>query len=209
MNKKLIDFLPPCISEVKEFEEIMDAENITVEQIEEKQKDILYENFLDTTTAYGIKKYEVMFKISPDILNEDLDFRRLRLKSRKLDRVPFTYKFLCNKLESLFGKESYKLKLDNNIYTLNIEVNTFNWSLFSEIIDNFRYIIPCNMVLHSALVNKFNFKVYFGSIITSGEEVTVYPWIPQNLDSKGNINIALREINGIEQVTLYPRKENI
>ncbi len=209
MKNKLINFLPPCISEIEEFNEIMNAEDLLLQNIEEKQKDILHENFLETATAYGIKKYEAMFKINPDLLNEDLEFRRLRLKNKRLDRIPFTYRFLCNKLDNLFGEESYKLKLINDIYTLNIEINTFDWSIFNEIADNFRYIIPCNMVLHSVLVNKLNFKIYFGLTTTSGEEVTVYPWIAKSLNSKGTVDIALGEVNGIEQTAIYPRKEII
>lgn len=206
MKNNLINFLPFCMSEIEEFNQIMNAEDLLLQNIEEKQKDILHENFLETATAYGIKKYEAMFKINTDLLNEDLEFRRLRLKNKRLDRIPFTYRFLCNKLDSLFEKENYELKLVNDIYTLNMEINTFDWSIFNEIVENFRYIIPCNMILHSVLVNKLNFKIHFGSVTTSGEEVTVYPWVCRNLDSKGNVNIALGEVNGIEQVTIYPIK---
>lgn len=208
MNK-LINFLPPEIANIEEFKEIMETEDKEFELLEKGQQRILNENFIDTATEYGIKKYETLFKIRVDDLNESLDFRKLRIKNRKLDKVPFSYRFLDNKLKNLFGEDNYKLELLNNEYILKVEINTFDWNTFNEIIDNFRYIIPCNMELNSTLVQKIKSPVYIGACMTTGEEITVYPYSPKAIESKAKFNIALSNNSCIEEITIYPRREKI
>ncbi|HBJ2622093.1 TPA: phage tail protein I [Clostridium botulinum] len=52
-------------------------------------------------------------------------------------------------------------------------------------------------------------KSYIGITTMQGEAMTVYPWSPKDIESKGKINISLLEINGVEEITTYPRKEKI
>jgi len=208
MNK-LIEFLPPEIANIKEFKEIMETEDKEFELLEKGQQRIFNENFIDTTTEYGIKKYETLFKIRVDDLNESLDFRKLRIKNRKLDKVPFSYSFLSNKLKNLFGEDNYKLELLNNEYILKVEINTFDWNTFNEIIDNFRYIIPCNMVLNSTLVQKIKSPIYYASCVTAGEEITLYPYSAKTLETKAKLNIALSNNSDVEEITIHPRREAI
>jgi len=208
MNK-LIEFLPPEIASIKEFKEIMETEDKEFELLKKGQQRILNENFIDTATEYGIKKYEPLFKIRVDDLNESLDFRKLRIKNRKLDKVPFSYRFLDNKLKNLFGEDNYKLELLNNEYILKVEINTFDWNTFNEIIDNFRYIIPCNMVLNSTLVQKIKAPIYYASCVTAGEEITLYPYSAKTLETKAKINIVLSNNSDVEEITIHPRREAI
>ncbi|AJA42542.1 xkdU-like tail protein (endogenous virus) [Clostridium phage phiCT453A] len=206
MNK-LIKFLPPKIAQIEEFKEIMDTETIELEIIEKGQQRILHENFIDTATEYGIRHQEKLFKIRADLSNETLEFRKLRIKNRKIDKVPFTYRFLQNKLNNLFGEDNYKLEVLNNEYVLKVEINTFDWNMFNEIVDNFRTIIPCNMILNSTLIQKINTNLYYAGALTSGEEITVYPWTPKVIESKGRFNMAIGSNTGIDTTTIYPRKE--
>lgn len=207
MKKKLIEFLPPQIGEVREFKNIMNTEDIEIDLLEKGQQRILYENFIDTATEHGIKHLEKLFKIRADLSTESLEFRKLRIKNRKMDKAPITHRALEQKLRVLFGEGNYKVEVFNNEYILKIEINTFDWNMFNEIIDNFRYIIPCNMILKSSLVQKINSKIYFGACTTIGEKVTIYPWMVKDVQSKGSINISTTNINNLETATVYPRKE--
>lgn len=208
MNK-LIDFLPPEIANIEEFKQITSTEDKELQLLEKGQQRILNENFIDGATEYGVKKYETLFKIRANSLNESLEFRKLRLKNRKLDKVPFSYNFLNNKLKNLFGEGNYKLEVVNNEYVLKVEINTFDWNMFNEIIDNFRYIIPCNMILNSTLAQKIKSPVYVGACMTAGEEITVYPYSPKAIETKAKLNIALSNNSCIEEITIYPRREEI
>ena len=207
MKNKLINFLPPIVQDIKEFKEFTTVEDVELDSIESGQRRILNEAFIDTATEYGIKKYEFLYKIKADIILESMEFRRLRVKNRGLDKIPFTFRVLRNKLESLFGSGNFSMEVDSDNYTLNIEITSYDWNMFNEIMDNFRYIIPCNILLKSMLIQKVTSPVYFGSSIVSGEEVTVYPWTPEAIESIGKINIAIGNGVGIENITVYPKEE--
>lgn len=206
MKKKLIDFLPSKIANIAEFKEIMNAEDIEFDSIESMQLKILKENFIDTATDYGISKRESLYKIKPDKKNESLDFRKLRLKNRKMDKMPITHRALEQKLETLFGEDNYRVEVQNDDYLVKVFINTFDWNAFNEITDNFRNIIPCNMILKSSLVQKIKSNIYFGACTTIGEELTVYPWSPKNIESKGTVKFALGSNTGVENITIYPKE---
>ncbi|GAA0124778.1 DUF2313 domain-containing protein [Clostridium sp. CTA-19] len=206
MKKKLIDFLPSKIANIAEFKEIMNAEDIEFDSIESMHLKILKENFIDTATDYGISKRESLYKIKPDKKNESLDFRKLRLKNRKMDKMPITHRALEQKLETLFGEDNYKVEVQNDDYLVKVFINTFDWNAFNEITDNFRNIIPCNMILKSSLVQKIKSNIYFGACTTIGEELTVYPWSPKSIESKGTVKFALGSNTGVENITIYPKE---
>lgn len=48
-------------------------------------------------------------------------------------------------------------------------------------------------------------KMYFASCMNTGEEIIVYPWSPKNVQSKGNVNIAIAQSPGVESMTIYPK----
>lgn len=52
-------------------------------------------------------------------------------------------------------------------------------------------------------------EMFVGMATVSGEEVTVYPYSPRNIESKGNIYVAIGSNAGVENMTVYPRKEVI
>lgn len=51
-----------------------------------------------------------------------------------------------------------------------------------------------------------NGSIFFGSCITSGEEITVYPWTIKTIESKGKVNIAVGANTGVESITVYPKE---
>lgn len=206
MHKKLMEFLPDSFSEIKEFQLITSIEDTEFEIIDKEHERILYENFIDTATEIGIKHLENLYKIRNEPNLESLEFRKLRLKNRKMNKMNITYRALEQKLKILFGEGNYKLSLDNDKYLLKVEVNTFDWNAFYEITDNFRYIIPCNMVLKSTICQSRHSKVYVGAVMRTGEEITIYPWFTKNLESKGKVNIGIANNAGLENISIYPKE---
>ena len=50
---------------------------------------------------------------------------------------------------------------------------------------------------------------YIGLTTLCGEEVKVFPWQPRDLLSKGSFKVAIGNSGGVENITLYPKKEVI
>ncbi|MBG0226959.1 hypothetical protein I4P92_11620, partial [Clostridioides difficile] len=49
-------------------------------------------------------------------------------------------------------------------------------------------------------------ELYTGAAISTGETVTIYPYVPRNLESFGEIAICSGNDRALEKVTLYPKK---
>ncbi len=52
-------------------------------------------------------------------------------------------------------------------------------------------------------------KLIYKTVLISGEKITVYPYTPRDLESKGQINIAVGQNIGVENVAVYPGREII
>lgn len=49
--------------------------------------------------------------------------------------------------------------------------------------------------------------IYIGSVVISGEEVTIYPYSISDLEQKSKVYMALGHNTSIEEITVYPNKE--
>ena len=171
---KIKDYWIDDLKDIREFEVIAEIEDKEILNLKSKIKNLIDDQFIETATEDGISRREKMLKITPSV-KDNLEDRRFMIKLRWNDELPYTYRVLENKLIQLYGKDNYKLELINNEYILRIEISDFNWSMFSETIDNFRQMIPCNMILCSALVYRIRSSIHFASTTITGEEITVYP----------------------------------
>lgn len=49
-------------------------------------------------------------------------------------------------------------------------------------------------------------SIFIRSCMTSGEEITVYPWGPKDIESIGSIKLAIGTSTGAESITVYPKE---
>lgn len=191
------------LKEVKEFEVIAKIEDGEISNLKHRVKNLMDDQFIEIATENGISRRERMLKITP-LSTDDLESRRFRVKVRWNDNLPYTYRVLENKLKQLYGKNNYKLELINKQYILKVEISDFNWSVFNEVIDSIRRMIPLNMVLCSALIYRIKSVSNYATAMVSGEEITVYPWSVSEITSKGNIDLG-SATRGVEEITVYPK----
>ena len=168
---------------------------------------LLADQFIETATERGVTRREKLLKITPSKI-DSLDDRKLRISLKWNDRLPYTYKVLKDKLDQIFG-DNYQIERFINERILKVKVNSFNWNIFNLVTDEIRKMIPANMILESTIHQKTESSFYVGMATISGEEITVYPYSPKELLSKGNIYIETGSNTGLEKVIIYPRKEVI
>ena len=138
-------------------------------------------------------------------------YSNLIKNAKKIHKLKGTPAAVENLLSSIFGSSKlvewfeydgepfmFKVKVDveNNI---NLLLDKFEESINS--VKNTRSHLE---KIEIYTVSKSN--TYIGSTTICGEEVTVLPWSPKDLLSKGSFNIAIGNNGGIENITLYPRK---
>ncbi len=202
---KIMDLWPPISQELKEFQKIAEIEEPFFERLKQEIQNIVDDQFIQTATEKGIARREKMLKISP-FADDTLETRRFRVLVRWNDRLPYTYRALKNKLDQVF-KDNYKLEILHDQYLLIIEVNTFNWQIYGDIVDDIRKMAPANMVIQSSLVQKVEGGFFIGSAMLVGEEITVYPWSVTELGGTGKVYIATGHSTGVDITTLYPKGE--
>lgn len=116
----------------------------------------------------GIYAYEQLFQIVADPETETLEERRFRLLNRIQTLSYYTMIYLRQKLDSLFGKNNYEIKMDYLNYTLYIKSNASNSFIYKESIATINKIKPANIVFINV--------PFIPTTIEVGEEIYQQKW---------------------------------
>ncbi len=165
MAKKvdLMSYWMPLLRDFKDFKEIAIAEESEIVLILEEIEKILKDRFIETAGEYGISRYEKILKILTQ--DEDLETRRMRVKAKWNDKVPYTERELIARLKSFCG-ENYTFDKDYANYRFNIGTQLETKGSFNLLCEMIMKIRPCNMVVGiDNSVHKTNImSVYYDGI---------------------------------------------
>lgn len=128
---KLKQYMPPFLSEVREFNEIFNVEDIELENLRDQINNILQEVIVKTAEDYGLTKYEKIYGITN--VAETVEARRMTILLKMNNRTAYTYKWLINTLNEAIGEENYKITTDFKNYKMNIEI-ALNYTEAAEIL---------------------------------------------------------------------------
>ena len=188
--RKLIEYMPPFLKGVREFNEIFDAEDIEIQNLNSNMNLILTETIVSTARSFGLDRYEKIYGIENASTN--VEARRTAILTKINSKVPFTYKWLYNQLKEIFGENGFKINIDYNNYTIEIII----YSICSEVADIFieslYYKIPANMEQSYKLIAKCDYKV--GAILVQKESDTLVidtSIIKEKEEINGNDNIGM------------------
>lgn len=174
MDRNLIKYLPYEVRKYKDYQVITDSENPEFTKIFNISKEILDESFIESSTEYGVSRLEKIVGIYPDV-NDSLEDRKVNLLIWWNNYVPYTWRVLIEKLNSICGVGKYDIKLFHNEYILEIDsqLNTPNqYENLRILLDT---IIPANMVIISTntLKRKNKRNLYLGQIVNEFKKVTI------------------------------------
>lgn len=140
------DLWPPIMQELKEFQKIAEIEDSFFEQLKQEIQNIVDDQFIQTATEKGIARRERMLKISP-FADDTLETRRFRVLGVWNDKLPYTYRVLLERLDSLCGPDGYEIALNAGEYSLNIKIELTKKRMFDEIVKITRQMVPANMII--------------------------------------------------------------
>lgn len=150
------DYWPEFLSEFREFQEIANTEDFELSLVRQAVANLLDDQFIQTATETGIAWRERMLKVVP-FADDDLESRRFRIQAKWNDKLPYTYKELVDKMNSLCGKNGYTMTLNSNLYTLDIKIELINRRMFDEVEKISRKMVPANMLVTVELrYNQYN-----------------------------------------------------
>lgn len=184
----LIEYIPPFLKEVKEFNRIFDTEDIEIKNMRAQINKLLSEVIVKTADSYGLERYEKIYGITK--IAETIEARRMNILFKMNNRVPYTLKWLINTLDEAIGKGNYKLTTNFKNYELNIEIN-LNYTEAAEILKtNLVKQIPANLQLNYELVSQIN--KYIGAVISQQSYIDLYMVEIETKD-----NVELNQVNNV------------
>lgn len=141
---ELLRHLPLFIQEYREIRAIMNAENPEIQSTENETEVIFNNQFIKSCNIKGIAKFESLMGILPEP-DDTLESRISRVLTRWNDTVPYTFIVLCQKLDTLCGKNNYEIIRDINRYTMDITTHLELTGQAEELDYMLGYMIPVNI----------------------------------------------------------------
>lgn len=134
------------LQNIREFQEIADAEDIELAALKAEITSMLDDQFIQTATEDGIVRREKMLKIQP-FADDTINSRKFRIQSRWNDKLPYTYNQLLNKLNNLVGDDGYVIALNNLEYNLHIKINLGQKRMINDVSTVVQNIAPANLII--------------------------------------------------------------
>jgi len=203
----LKDYLPPIMQEVAEIREVMDTETEEVNELYQRIEDNLNDQFVVSASVNGIQRYERMLKIKPPA-GEDIETRRNRILLRFQEQLPYTRIVLRRILESVLGGDNHEFVVDSGAKTMffALEMDAPGKDRLVQYVEELlERLTPQNLAL--TVAHRITSQLSIGTVMVSGETITVYPWTVTELTSQGTAYIPIAHNTGVEITTIYPKEE--
>lgn len=153
-DRKLIGYLPDVIKNIKEYQIIQnDCLQPEITLFWENVDKILENQFIDSMTEIGVKRWEKMLNIIPKS-NLTLDERKFTIITKLNEELPYTLEVLHERLTNLCGKGGYSIEINENEYYMRILVMLHAKSNFNDAVTMVNNMIPANIKLEILL--KYN-----------------------------------------------------
>lgn len=153
-NRKLIEYIPEFLRDVKEYEAILTlAEQPEMVELWEAEENALKDQFIMDATENGVSRWEKILGIVPK-KSDTLDERKFSILTRTSEQLPFTLTTLKEQLKSLCGEDGYEVGLDANNYTLTVFVALTSRSSFNDVDSLLKRVVPANLIINLSL--KYN-----------------------------------------------------
>ncbi len=143
----LLSYLPPVIRDTLEFAQIAQAEEPELNLLYEEAAQTLSDNFILTAGINGIKRYERLLGIVPEV-GASLDERRAQVQITWNSQLPYTLKRLTEQLDGWVGQEGYELDTSRfREYILGIQVFEQPLRVLHYVKNMTEQMIPANLEL--------------------------------------------------------------
>ncbi|HBF8833568.1 TPA: DUF2313 domain-containing protein [Clostridioides difficile] len=201
---KLIDKLPQFYNN-SITSKIQEAYDIELETLRETYDDTFDQFFVDTAT-WGLDYWENILSIKNrfDLSIED---RRSNIKAKMRGKGTTTIEVI-KAISEAYTKTNVDVEVFSNLFsfTLSFITNNCSYNTILELDKKIEEMKPAHLEHKFEMILYNQNGLYTGAIASAGETVTIYPYVPRNLESFGEIAICSGNDRTLEKVTLYPKK---
>ena len=172
MDRRLLNYLPPVLREVLEFQTINNACEPEISLAWDALTLVLANQFIEDADENGVAMWERELNIySKD--TDSLEARKARIQSMWNLKLPYTVTWLRNWLDGLCGPGCSAIVFQD--YTLDIQLNYTILPeadrIAGEILDMLRGICPANVLVKLSECKYFSTSVYTGAIPIQGGKI--------------------------------------
>lgn len=140
----LASYLPPFMSEYREINAALTAENPEFQAVWKAAEGVLRNEFISTADDDGIAAFEKMTGVFPS-QGDTLEIRRARVMSKWLSKLPYTMKMLIKNLQILCGGDDFTVKKKFGDYEIHITTHLREYSQVQELEKLLDETIPANI----------------------------------------------------------------
>lgn len=186
-------------------EEIQGVYDKELELLRNVKQDTFNQFFVDTAT-WGLDYWEKMLciKTNPKLSNKT---RRSNIKAKMRGRGTTTIQMLKSICEAYIKEDTVVTEHAKEFYfTLDFIVNNTDYNTLLELDKFINQIKPCHLYHKFNMTLQSKDNTYIGLVCNSGEDTTIYPWFPTDIELKADIKIGSVSGTSIDNTTIYPRE---
>lgn len=177
MNRKLNDYLPPVLREIRELKEINEAVEPELSLAWDACALLLANLFLESATDLGVGIWERELKMLPKD-TDSLEARKARIKAKWNLDVPYSIPWLKNWLSGLCGTMGYEVSVSD--YTIDVQLDYDILpdadNLAKEILETLLAVRPANMrVIMTAFLQSYGRATVFAGASEFSTVVEIFP----------------------------------
>lgn len=193
--RNLIEYMPPFLKDVREFNKIFEAEDIEIQNLNKNMNLLLTEVIVNTAKSFGLDRYEKIYGIKN--ISSSIEARRAAILTSMNSKVPFTYKWLYNQLRENFGEDGFEINIDYINYRIEIVIKSICSEVADVFIESLYKKIPANMEQNFRLVAKTDYNI--GAVIVQKEDNTLIIdtsiiEIKETINNNNNVGMVINQI---------------
>ncbi|WP_028988020.1 putative phage tail protein [Thermicanus aegyptius] len=158
---KIGEYWPEFLAQLREFGLVADTEDVELNDLRQEINNILNDQFIETATERGIARREAILNITP-YGDDTIETRRFRVAGKWLNRLPYTYRMLQDRLDALLGPGKYVIELHKEPYTLRVLIELTVKRQFDAAQGMLREVVPANLRLIVEL--RYNQHITIGQL---------------------------------------------
>lgn len=188
MDRHLIDYLPPVLKKVREFQAINEANEPEFTLAWAAVQLLLDNQFLETATEVGVSVWEKELGIYPKD-TDTLELRKMRIKAMWGLHPPYTITWLRNWMTRLCGEAGHSEWVED--YRINVQLNysviEHAQDLATEILNLLLCVRPENMLLQMTTEIETTGTVAYGIRSELAGRIEVWPLLITEMESVGTV----------------------
>lgn len=188
MDRHLLDYLPPVLREVLEFQTINGACEPEFYLAWNALAVVLANQFLETADSTGVSIWEKELRIYPKD-TDTLEFRKARIKAMWNRDLPYTIIWLRNWITGICGPEGHTETVSDYAIDIQLDYSVLPDAdrLRAEILDMLLPIRPANMWLQMTALIQAHASVAVAAVTESAATMDVWPLVPRAIETTAEL----------------------